>query len=371
MKQIQSKNSHIDETVKTLRLIAINSLAKMYRPQDKIFAFRLRKNGHGEILEGISRRYTAVALISLAAEDKDVIKQVLGNQNPQDVCGHLIDDIDRMKDLGEVALTTWAARVLDHPKASVAVEALRRMDPGQRPYPTVELSWALTALVIEGSDITDETLAKKIADTLIDSFKPQPGFFPHGPAGRGLSAIRSHVSCFADFVYPIQALSYYYLATGTAKAAEMAVNCAERMCQLQGPQGQWWWHFDVRTGKVVERYPVYAVHQDAMAPMALFALAKACGQDHFESIEKGLLWLTNPPEIPESLIDKERNIIWRKVARHEPNRLVRGLQATVSRMYSSMRVPGMDTLFPPVSIDCESRPYHMAWILYAWPSNWE
>ena len=63
-------------------------------------------------------------------------------------------------------------------------------------------------------------------------------------------------------------LSHYHMVTGDSKAAEVASACAKHMCELQGPQGQWWWHFDIRTGRVVEHYPVYAVHQDSMAPMA-------------------------------------------------------------------------------------------------------
>ena len=91
--------------------------------------------------------------------------------------------------------------------------------------------------------------------------------------GSDVPKLRGHVSCFADFVYPIQALSYYHQATRDARAAEVAISCAERMCQMQGPEGQWWWHFDIRAGRLVEGYPVYSVHQDSMAPMALFALA--------------------------------------------------------------------------------------------------
>jgi hypothetical protein len=208
--------------------------------------------------------------------------------------------------------------------------------------------------------------AERIADVLIGSFRQESGLFPHVPAEKGLSVLRAHVSCFADFVYPIQAMSYYYQATGDTRAAKVACRCADRMCQLQGPQGQWWWHFDIRTGRVVERYPVYSVHQDSMAPMALFALAKACSQDYSESIAKGLRWLANPLEIPGTLIDTEWNVIWRKVARREPGRLVRGLQATASRLHPAIRIPAVDVAFPPNSIDYESRPYHMGWILYVW-----
>jgi len=361
--------SGFSEVIRTLRSIAVHSLARMYRPKEKLFAFRLRKNGRDEVLEGISRRYTAIALIGLAGKDRQIVSEVLGKHNLQDVCERLLLDCGQSQELGEVALIAWAARVLRHKNAQKAVTMLKLMEPARGTYPTVELSWALTALVVGDGEPAEATLAKKIADTLIASFRCQSALFPHGPTRKGLSSLRSHISCFADFVYPIQALSYYYQATGDSRAAEIACSCAEKMCELQGDEGQWWWHYDVRTGRVLERYPVYSVHQDAMAPMALFALDNACGKDYSEAVEKSLGWLKNPPEIQGSLIDRERNIIWRKIARREPFKLVRKMQAAASYLHQAFRTPGMDILFPPVSIDYESRPYHMGWILHAWPDG--
>jgi hypothetical protein len=361
----------IRDIVRQLRAIAIGTLPRMYYPDQRLFAFRLRKDGKNEILEGVSRRYTAIVLIALAGEDRSIAAEVLDGHRPEDVCTRLIEDLDRMEDLGEVALTTWAARALGHSKASAAIDALRRMEPWRRPHPTVELSWALTALVADGGDVTDMAQAQMTAQTLLASFRRESGVFSHGSPGGKVPRLRAHVSCFADFVYPVQALSHYYLAAGDVQMAEAAASCAKHICQLQGPAGQWWWHYDIRTGRVVERYPVYAVHQDAMAPMALAVLAKACGQDHSASVEKGLRWLEEPAENAGPLIDAERNVIWRKVARREPRRLVRGLQAAASGLHPSLRVPGVDLFFPPVTIDYETRPYEMGWILYAWPAGRE
>jgi hypothetical protein len=214
-------------------------------------------------------------------------------------------------------------------------------------------------------------MAEEIATALQTSFRWEAGLFPPAIGGQKRSRLREHVCCFADVVYPIQALSHYHIVTGDAKAAEIASACAKHMCELQGPQGQWWWHFDIRTGRVVEHYPVYAVHQDSMAPMALKAAGKALDQDYSESMSKGLDWLADPAEQTDSLVDLQRNVIWRKVARREPAKLVRGLQAVASRLHPGIRTPGVDLLFPPVEIDYETRPYHMAWILYAWPDSGE
>jgi hypothetical protein len=141
------------------------------------------------------------------------------------------------------------------------------------------------------------------------------------------------------------------------------------MCRLQGADGQWWWHYDARTGRIVEKYPVYSVHQDAMGPMALFALENAGGPGHDEAVERSLHWLFEPTEINESLVDARVELIWRKVARREPNKLSRTAQALASRVHSALRVPGVDAIFPPESVDFESRPYHMAWLLHAWSAE--
>lgn len=361
--------SDIGKFIQQLRSIALQSLARMYRPEEGLFAFRLRMDDGKDILEGMSRRYTAISLIGLSEQNDDIAIDVLAGDEPQDVCSNLLSKIDCCEDIGEAALTVWAARALNHPDVSKAIGRLKYMDPVRGSYPTVELAWALTALVINGGNNTDLSLADAIAQRLIRSFRKESALFPHQPVGARSSLLRSHITCFADLVYPIQAMSYYYRATGNPEAAEVARQCAKRMCELQGPHGQWWWHYDVRTGRVVERFPVYAVHQDSMAPMALLAIQAFTGEDKLDAIEKGLRWLIDPPEIEGSLIDTESGVIWRKIARHEPGKTVRGIQAVASRLCSSFRVPAMDLIFRPGLVDYESRPYHMGWILHAWSED--
>ena len=190
--------------------------------------------------------------------------------------------------------------------------------------------------------------------------------FPHWPVGAKRPWTRAHVTCLADLVYPVQGLSHYHRTFGSDDSIDVARRCADRICQLQGEHGQWWWHYDVRTGRVIERYPVYAVHQDSMGPMALTAVEQACGRDYGEAIGRSLAWLDHSPEIDGSLIDEQADVIWRKVARHEPGKLVRKLQAATSRLHPALRALGAGLVFRPGCVDYESRPYHMGWILHAW-----
>ncbi|MFQ5428663.1 MAG: hypothetical protein ACE5E1_00005, partial [Phycisphaerae bacterium] len=174
---------------------------------------------------------------------------------------------------------------------------------------------------------------------------------------------------FADWVYPVHALSHYGMAVRDERILEIVRHSADHLCRMQGPDGQWWWHFDSRTGRVIEPYPVYAVHQDAMAPMALFSAEEACRTDYAPAIRRGLQWLIEPPETDQSLFDREAGVIWRKVCRREPGKLSRVLQAAASAVHPRCRAPGLDLLFRPGRIDFESRPYHMGWLLYTWPED--
>lgn len=359
----------LQSLVVDIRALAIRALKRMYRPDQRVFAFCLRRTPAGDVLEGISNRYTAITLIGLHDEPAETAGEILGEANPADLCGRLIEEAQRAEDIGEVALTLWAAWLMSHPRAGAALDRLRAMDPVQCSCPTVELAWCLTSLTVPGSDVGDRGLAERIAGRLLASYHKDTGLFAHYPAGANVSAVRAHVCCYADLVYPIQALSYYHRVTNNADAIAAARRSGQRMRELQGSAGQWWWHYDIRTGHVVEGYPVYAVHQDAMGPMALFALEEAGGDAHHNAIRKSLEWLVHPPEIDGSLLDRPSDVIWRKVARREPNKLTRKLQATASRVHPSLRVPGVDQLFPPCAIDWESRPYHMGWLLHAFSAG--
>ncbi len=357
------------EIIDCLRLIALDSLERMYLPGEGLFAFGIRRNSHGEVITGMSRRYTAIALIGLAGETPPQVGRVLAGHDAADVCSRLVEDIEGLEDLGEVALILWACRAWRHVGRHRAVEKLIQMKPDIAAYPMVELAWALTGLAVCPESPSDLTLADRIAKRIIRSQSVESGLFPHWPIEAGRHWLRGHVACFADLVYPIQALSRFYEATGCDKALAAAKRCARSVLGLQGDDGQWWWHYDIRTGRVLERYPVYSVHQDSMAPMALLAMPEDSLPGRVEAIERSLDWLAHSREIRGSLVDRESGIIWRKVARKEPAKISRKLPALASRVHSSLRAPLTDKLFPTTAIDFESRPYHMGWILHTWPAR--
>lgn len=351
--------------VSRLRTMAVRGLQRMYVPAERQFYFCLRNHPGGVEPEGRSRRYSAISLIGMATLNSETCKRILSGQSVTDVCDRLNEDVSGVENLGDVALGLWSAQAVGYPDRARFWSRLRALKPAEGAHPVVEVSWALDAACLDTANDADN-LADRLAERLMAAFTERSRVFPHVLSSEGW---RSHVSCFADMVYPIHALSNYARLTGNRKALEIATSCAERICHKQGAAGQWWWHYDKRTGNVIEGYPVYAIHQDAMAPMALFALKQAGGTDFSREIKRGLDWLVRSPEIGASLIDEKADLIWRKVARREPGKLTRYLQAAASRVHSSLRVPGTNTIFPPRSIDYEDRPYHLGWLLHAWPEE--
>jgi hypothetical protein len=356
--------SHRDFVLE-IRRLALSGLPRMWRAEEGLYAFRVRRSGEGTLREGLSRRYSAITAIGLSTEADADRAMALGSITLGGLTDRLVQDVAGAENLGDTALTVWASAATGHGDVEAAAHRLRRLRPDSDAHPTVEVAWALAALCV-ASTPADAELRRRLASRLVDSLGPS-GVFPHLLGGGG--GLRNHVSCFADMVYPIQALALHHRLAGDPRALQAAERAADVICRHQGQAGQWWWHYDCRTGSVLEGYPVYAVHQDAMAPMALFALAEASGRDVSEPVARGLAWLEASPELGGgSLVDRGAGLIWRKVARREPGKLSRGLQAAASRLHPRLRVPLAGTFFPPGAIDYEDRPYHLGWLLHAFPA---
>jgi hypothetical protein len=352
--------------VDRLLSVAVNGLPRMFRPDPRTFAFTQQRGANGELeLIGESVRYAAIVLLGLSRLPEDQQRRILHGDSASSYCERMIGNIETTTNVGDVALIAWAAAELDHPQLDVAISRLRTLDDGA-PCETVPAAWIVAAFTAARDRADTGDAAHTAARRLLACSSAAAGVFPHHTDPAIAPRGRAHVSCFADQVYPIQALARYADAYGHDGAMRAANNSAAQICEVMGPAGQWWWHYDARTGDVIEGYPVYSVHQDSMAPMALLDLADAGGDKHPDAIRLGLSWMAESPEIGRSLIDESEEVIWRKVGRGDPKKLVRAARAAVSAVRPGFRLGVLDSIFPPTVVDEESRPYHLGWILYAW-----
>jgi hypothetical protein len=309
--------------------------------------------------EGASLRYAAIAALGVGRLTEGSQRAILGGRTAAEFALECQAAARTWAEPGATALALWAAaEVAGRPDNSLFEDL---DDALAGPLDTVVAAWILIAAIAAGPDA--ERLRRRAADRLLEH-RGSAGIFPHRLPPR--TGVRGHVGSFADQVYPVQALARLAVATGEDGHLRTAERTAARIVELQGTAGQWWWHYDHRDGSVVERFPVYSVHQHGMAPMVLLELAEAGGADHSQAVASGVSWLSTHPECVEPLVAPELGLVWRKVGRREPGKASRGLAAATTAVRPGLHAPGIDRLLPPGRVDYECRPYELGWLLYAW-----
>jgi hypothetical protein len=341
--------------------LAIRGVDAMYDQENRLFCHRLQRTPSGNIREGVSPRYTVMTLLGLLRAEAAGYQSRVDIFDTVDALYRNTEWVDNIGDLGLLLwLSSVSSRGLDSFYARFDLENALQHYSDSRKRLTMELAWFLTGLTYASRTAQKqppyiESLAQQTY-TLLQSNQGKDGIFGHLAKWKSLAgAVRGHVGSFADQVYPIIALAHFGETFGVKEALQNSLQCANTICRLQGPLGQWWWHYDSTTGRVAGHYPVYSVHQHAMAPMALFAAQDAGNADFREQIYKGLEWIDGANELQQSLEDKSANLVWRCIRPPQSASKLGKLSALVGQE----RTPGT------LSILHECRPYELGWLLYA------
>ena len=316
--------------------------------------------------EGWSLRHTAITALGARHLDDGGQRRLLRGRTSAEVCRVLVDRLASVDTVGNAALAVWAVAECAPALLGRTLARLDALDADDGPRYVVDLAWTLSAL-LAARPVTD--VEQRLGRTRDRLLAAQVGAGPlfDQTAGPGLvPAYRRQVGSFDAQAYAIQALARLHAAVGDAEALAAAERCAERLCALQGPAGQWWWHYDSRTGEVVEGYPVYSVHQHAIAPMVLLDLIEAGGRVDPAALVRGLAWLAGPTEVDRPLVLDGPGLVARKVARGYPRTLVCGLRAAATGVRPGLRLAAIDRIWPPTAIDRECRPDELAWLLDCW-----
>ena len=365
LKSAASVDSRNAALLKRLLGIALDGLSLTYR--DGSFVFRLdgsrAQDGSWRLRSsGQSLRYGAIAALGLLRLPEQTQRRVLDGDTCDDLISRLAKRPDKITSRGDAALLCWAAAEAGHGDLPLLLSRLAELDPPEAAGYVVDAAWVVSALVAARSQIDVEEHLDRARRGLLAA--RDTVLYPHVTGSAPW--YRAHVGSFADQVYPLQALARLHASADEPQALAVADAVANKICAAQGEAGQWWWHYDSRNGSVVEGYPVYSVHQHAMAPMALMDLAEAGGTSYLQAITRGLQWLASPPETDENLIPGEPPITWRKVARKDPRKVVRGLRAVSTRIHPEWHLSLVDRVAPPGVVDHECRPYELGWLLMTW-----
>ncbi len=345
--------------------VAVKGLQATFDEKEQLFCFTVKRTGAGSVVqEKKSYRYTIISLLGLNQYER------FGGRSPIDVkraLNSLIEKTGTIDNIGNLGLLLWLASRVEAgrlPQLYTDLQvgaALAKYQDAIRGY-TTEMAWFLTGVSSAALTLKDTSARWRIPAEqtyqLIKNNYSGKGIFGHLKKASIKGTLRGRIGCFADQVYPIYAFTKFARAYQNEEAAGIALECANTVCRLQGPYGQWWWHYDSSTGKMVGQYPVFGTHQNGMAPMALFAIGEAAGINFRPQIYKGLLWVDGNNELGVDMIDTTHNVIWRSFyrAKHKMN---------YDMLWSLLQLPEKKNGHDDIKVNYECRPYHLGWILYA------
>lgn len=352
-----------EELTQHLVELATKGLPVMFDQSRRLFCHSLKKTDQGMARVGISRRYTIITLMGLHRLEKGGVASPI---ETLPVLEGLLADLNWVDNIGDLGLLLWLCALMA-PERLVEVarrlkihQALARF-PDARSGRTMELAWFLSGLAHWGlacPEKLDELrdLTFKVYGILSPN-EGEGGFFSHlARNGSTTARIRGNIGSFADQVYPIYAMTKMGQAYRDGSVLHRALRCGLRLVNTQGPRGQWWWHYGASSGRIVEAYPVFSVHQHGMGPMTLFELGDATNYDFTPWIRKGLQWVSSLNELAFDMEDESAGMIWRCVFLPGMRRHWHAARLATGRHGHARE---------DVKVLFECRPYELGWLLYA------
>jgi hypothetical protein len=375
--------AHLDRfhaNVRALCTLALARLPRMIDPATGLFNFGV--SGEELTPRGTSVRYTAMTAIGLERAEAHGLGSPVDLDHLYEALGATLAGVDNLGDLG---LVIWAAARRARPLAERALKLASEFpDHVQRRR---GMSVHSTELALFTNGLTEALAAgvgseRDVRSRLDKAFRclsaqrGPSGLLPFSRPAPGRETpptvherLQSELGFFDAQIYSLLAALRRHEILEDADAKAMARTIAEHLLAGQHPLGQWAWHYNVRSGAVVDLYPVYAVHQDGMAPMALLPAERLLGLSTVPAIARGVKWLFGRNELETSLVDTrpDRALIWRSIRRKSPLRSVvyplklASLLDVGRGLDLGARLASPDTL----EIDREMRPYHLGFCLYA------
>jgi hypothetical protein len=356
--------------VRELISMATTGLVPMFDAGKNVFCHRLLRTEHGLVQDQLSPRYTIMTLLGLRELE---LAGIGSSFDTRRIYTAFARDTNWIQGIGDLGLFLWLTAIFDPANVDSVLakfecdQALDRYADA-RARRTMELAWFLAGLAHAAE--TSPRLVNSLTDLSVETYhriegnQGDYGFFGHMGVKNSLAGrLRGRIGSFADQVYPIYALSRFAKAFQVEDPVNPALECASAICGAQGDLGQWWWLYDSHAGRTSSRYPVYAVHQHGMAPMALFAVEEATGQSFRQFIYKGLHWIYGANELGVDMRDTADSLVWRCI-------MPKKTQSKYWEMATSLvRTANGDSDVGALKVLYEQRPYEYGWLIFAFAKH--
>ncbi|AWL98470.2 hypothetical protein [Bradyrhizobium ottawaense] len=261
-------------------------------------------------------------------------------------------------------MALWAAAELRLPIPEPVRRELKAVLSDQsrwHAFRAQDLGMLLTGVIAQAREGEKEWLcfAGPLYRFLKERFHGDSGLFFDAPSG-----FRRRFASFATQTYLSIACYQYGEFTGDASALVMADTCVRDLIALQGPQGEWPWFFDATSGRILDFYEIYSVHQYGMAP-ALLEWAERFGRRGArEALVKGFNWVLGQNQLGRTMLVPELNLTIRSQVRK--GELTTKAPRVLRAIKNVWRESGGELIDRQnVGVRLECRSYELGWILWS------
>ena len=202
-------------------------------------------------------------------------------------------------------------------------------------------------------------IAVELYAFLTDRYRSPSGLFFDAAFG-----LRRKFASFATQTYLSLACYAYGELVNDIRPIAIANACARKLIALQGPNGEWPWFFAAASGRVVDFYEVYSVHQCGMAP-AFLEHAELHGVSEARSaIVKGFNWILGHNQMAMPMLVPALHMTIRSHVRKgelytKKWRVIRALQNSLLGREAAL----IDQADLQLRLECRS--YELGWILWS------
>ncbi len=354
--------------------IALRSLPEMYDERSGLFSHKAELRDDRLVNRRLNAYYSAASLVGILSQSIAPAEQVVP-------VGQVLDALaaatEAERGLQLLGTSLWAGALAGDGRFARLVGILDE-ELGAERAESASLGQVLNGLVAGAGAFPDQRdraagVASRCAAELQARFSPAAELLraqPFRPTGVR-TLLGSRITSFASQVYPLLGLSSFFAWRGESPPALLR-QVADRIVRLQGSQGQWWWLYSPITGAVLERYPVYSVHQDGMAFMGLVPVERLGEGSYRAPLSLGVDWIYGENELSTSLLRQDPPFICRNIQRRRSDAdaqfgISRANLASVAARSLRGRPDGDGT---PAAAELEPlyecRSYHLGWLLYAY-----